>query len=235
MSNILKYIVCSILFIRDPHVLCPPCPTVSTSDSQLQVLCQPSCSRADSNASASGVIPDGTQSAAGILTQISPRPRTQTARKRIKHCEKATELTSSPYKTELQQKAKAKTAVISKKKQKHTFKKSAGKNVKTPYKTQLDKDPSSEEEPYENLCVDSDGDSIEMEVEKPRKRMIEQVRTADNCLVCGEFGKDNELWYRCRICGFWAHCDCTGADKPTSFVCDYCSPQSPQFKKTARQ
>jgi len=44
----------------------------------------------------------------------------------------------------------------------------------------------------------------------------------DNCVVCGEFGKDKEIWFRCRMCGFWAHMACTGHNKANTYTCDDC-------------
>ena len=35
----------------------------------------------------------------------------------------------------------------------------------------------------------------------------------DICSVCGEFGKDNEIWFRCVMCSRWAHKDCSGWDE----------------------
>lgn len=44
----------------------------------------------------------------------------------------------------------------------------------------------------------------------------------DICIICGEFGKNNEIWVRCVICAMWAHKACTNDDRKT-FVCDFCS------------
>lgn len=44
----------------------------------------------------------------------------------------------------------------------------------------------------------------------------------NKCLVCDEFGRNNELWYRCTSCGLWAHASCTGWDSPKGYVCDNC-------------
>jgi hypothetical protein len=30
------------------------------------------------------------------------------------------------------------------------------------------------------------------------------------CLVCGEFGRDGELRYRCVSCSYWSHSECSG-------------------------
>ncbi|PSN29153.1 hypothetical protein C0J52_28101 [Blattella germanica] len=29
------------------------------------------------------------------------------------------------------------------------------------------------------------------------------------CIICGEFGRNQELWYRCTICAAWAHSECS--------------------------
>lgn len=44
------------------------------------------------------------------------------------------------------------------------------------------------------------------------------------CLVCGEYGF-NELWFRCKQCGKWAHSECSGADSADNYVCDFCQIQ----------
>ncbi|KAH9636306.1 hypothetical protein HF086_003273 [Spodoptera exigua] len=51
----------------------------------------------------------------------------------------------------------------------------------------------------------------------------DDAKDASNlCLVCGEFGRNNEIWYRCTSCGLWAHADCTGWDTAHNYVCDMC-------------
>lgn len=42
------------------------------------------------------------------------------------------------------------------------------------------------------------------------------------CVICGEYGANNEMWYRCVICGQWAHSLCSANDSPTGYVCDFC-------------
>lgn len=46
--------------------------------------------------------------------------------------------------------------------------------------------------------------------------------TTEVCEVCLEFGRDNELWFRCTICGVWVHAECSGADSAKDFICDTC-------------
>ncbi|KAK9873175.1 hypothetical protein WA026_021408 [Henosepilachna vigintioctopunctata] len=49
------------------------------------------------------------------------------------------------------------------------------------------------------------------------------VAEANNmCIVCAEFGQDNEEWYRCTSCGLRAHAECTGWDSASNYVCDMC-------------
>lgn len=42
------------------------------------------------------------------------------------------------------------------------------------------------------------------------------------CLLCSEFGKNNEMWYRCVQCGAWAHAACTDAETAEDYICDFC-------------
>ncbi|XP_044733230.1 jerky protein homolog-like [Chrysoperla carnea] len=42
------------------------------------------------------------------------------------------------------------------------------------------------------------------------------------CVICHEFGKDKELWYRCVSCGKWAHALCSGANSADNYVCLIC-------------
>lgn len=42
------------------------------------------------------------------------------------------------------------------------------------------------------------------------------------CYICGETGRDNEMWYRCVICATWNHAECTGVDSPKDYMCDFC-------------
>lgn len=46
--------------------------------------------------------------------------------------------------------------------------------------------------------------------------------TTELCAVCQEFGRDNELWFRCTICGMWVHAECSGADSASDYICDTC-------------
>lgn len=58
----------------------------------------------------------------------------------------------------------------------------------------------------DQLCQDDEDDDAD--------------RACNTCLVCGEFGRDNEIWYRCTSCGLWAHAECTGWNSARNYVCD---------------
>lgn len=45
----------------------------------------------------------------------------------------------------------------------------------------------------------------------------------DICIICGEFGKGGEMWFRCKSCGAWAHQECSGQEKAKNYVCDFCT------------
>lgn len=49
------------------------------------------------------------------------------------------------------------------------------------------------------------------------KRMDE-----DTCSICQGFGGKNELWWRCRSCGSWAHADCTDIEHAEHYICVKC-------------
>lgn len=89
---------------------------------------------------------------------------------------------------------------------------------------------SSDEDDVNNETICDDNSDDDMKDEGARDTKSRPVRRGaadnksalDNCVMCGEFGKDNELWYRCRECAMWAHCACTSADSAKTYVCDYC-------------
>lgn len=72
----------------------------------------------------------------------------------------------------------------------------------------LDESSSEEDVDLKDICNDNELDDIDINV--------------DVCLVCGEFGKDGEIWFRCVICSGWSHEDCSGWDSPENYKCDVC-------------
>lgn len=69
---------------------------------------------------------------------------------------------------------------------------------------------SSEEDVDESkLCDDDELDDLDSQ-------------SKEICLLCGEFGANNELWFRCISCSRWAHQECSGAETAMNYICDYC-------------
>lgn len=56
-----------------------------------------------------------------------------------------------------------------------------------------------------------------------KRRLLQDDEDAEEkCLVCNDFGRKNEIWFRCTSCGSWAHAECTGWDSAEGYVCDIC-------------
>lgn len=89
----------------------------------------------------------------------------------------------------------------------------------------FDSDHSSEEEMIDNLCDDNEMDDLDpMNVLGPAANAkTREMQDSDGiCLLCGEFGKNNELWYRCILCSGWVHSECSAAETADDFLCDFC-------------
>lgn len=80
---------------------------------------------------------------------------------------------------------------------------------------ELDSDTSEDDTIDEKYLVDDDelDDMVNMDVDSNKP---------DQCLVCEEFGKNGEIWYRCVSCGRWAHAECSGWPSATNYKCDFC-------------
>lgn len=76
------------------------------------------------------------------------------------------------------------------------------------------------------LCDDDSDDDMPLaQIARGVRRSLDQASTItahDNCVICGEYGRDNEWWYRCTICAFWVHAACSDASSADDYVCDYC-------------
>ena len=85
---------------------------------------------------------------------------------------------------------------------------------------------SDSDEDGQTVCYDDSSDDdmpLSNLITKPVKRTsVDNKGAVDNCVVCGEFGKDGEMWYRCVMCGYWTHRDCSGAVKPDVYICEHC-------------
>lgn len=50
----------------------------------------------------------------------------------------------------------------------------------------------------------------------------DETNSNELCLLCGEFGCDNELWFQCINFLEWVHSECSSADTADNFICDFC-------------
>jgi hypothetical protein len=57
-----------------------------------------------------------------------------------------------------------------------------------------------------------------MRAKAVRRTLNYEERSNDQCIICGEFGRNHERWFRCTSCGQWVHEDCSGAESAK----DYC-------------
>lgn len=73
-----------------------------------------------------------------------------------------------------------------------------------------DTEPKSYSE--SELCVNDDLDEVDPF----------PTHEDDICLICGQFGRNNEVWYRCNSYSKWAHAACSGKEKGKIYLCDYC-------------
>lgn len=103
----------------------------------------------------------------------------------------------------------------------------ANKCKKSKTSTRLRPELSDEDELEVSDGDFCDDDSLNDEAEgnvirSVRRKLGPNATASDHCTVCGEIGKDKEMWYRCRICSFWAHEACTASPSAASYVCDHC-------------
>ena len=77
----------------------------------------------------------------------------------------------------------------------------------------------SSDEDLSDICDDDELDDIELSF---IPTIQEPTESNEICCICGEIGKDKELWYRCVLCSSWNHAECTGMDTPKNYMCDFC-------------
>lgn len=138
-------------------------------------------------------------------------------------------LTSTPIKEALEIKRTLKTIKTEKAKEKmkkkeinvkkkKTFKVGKKNGVRKPsHKRKILNSSTSEDENESLMLVESD-DNDEAYYAEGETNVMEEI-----CLICGEFGKDGELWYRCIVCGQWVHALCSDKDMPEGYICGFCN------------
>lgn len=111
---------------------------------------------------------------------------------------------------------------IQKKKMKMAKKEKKPRSTKLKRKIKIEEESSDECDnrsiDYKNLCQDDEFDDIELNL---GTTAIEKT-TDEICNICGDIGKDRELWFRCVYCSSWSHAECSGADSAVDYICEYC-------------
>ena len=173
-----------------------------------------------------------------------PKPKAnQATQRKPRNKLKSEILTSTPIKTKLEEaeekKRQREEAVKTKEKLKDKNSKgvirkcfngeSSVPSTSKKFKNKQKRPPTPEssdssEDDVSDICDDDELDDIEdvglSFIPPPlnRTRLPNEV-----CGICGEFGKQGELWYRCVLCSTWNHAACTGSDTPKNYKCDLCS------------
>ena len=154
------------------------------------------------------------------ISTISPLP-VQSCKTRVsKRRQHSVIFTATPTKAgliEAQEKKRKRTEKV-KNSQKNDHRK---KGVKTTCRRNLSLDSSTDEE-SDNLKLSDDESDIDWIPKGADASTNAEKNSSDVCLLCGEFGRDNELWYRCVMCSGWIHSECSGAETAKNFKCDFC-------------
>ncbi|KAB0803126.1 hypothetical protein PPYR_00096 [Photinus pyralis] len=123
-------------------------------------------------------------------------------------------LTSTPFKKDPTEKENKKIMKARSKAKSQNEKSKSTKHPAPKFKRKIlhtKNDSSSESEADVDpkvLCDDDENDDMENDDTK--------------CVICDDYGRDREMWYRCTVCAYWAHADCSGWDAPDGYICDLC-------------
>lgn len=171
------------------------------------------------------IIDNAIPSTSGITVKdLLPVPKKPTNNKKMQGASRkqhASVLTSTPYKEALIQKEERR-ATREKKKESgaktkagiKTAKKRPAKSnvIKVKKRVLQDKDMDQSSSDSEIVMADVRDDDDDTDVEDLENK----------CMLCDDYGRNNELWYRCVLCGLWAHAECSGYESAKGYVCDLC-------------
>ncbi|XP_052739730.1 uncharacterized protein LOC112049361 [Bicyclus anynana] len=131
-------------------------------------------------------------------------------------------LTSTPYKEALQEKEERRATREKKKENKGGVKRKSGKKstMKVPVKMSIKK--VKKKVLQESNCETSSDSEIDMIDVRDDDDDTDIEDLQNKCILCDDYGQNNELWYRCVQCGLWAHAECSGCESPEGYVCDLC-------------
>lgn len=139
------------------------------------------------------------------LSEIFPIPKRniKNTKQRRKGCSQV--LTSTPVKDDLIEKQL--------KREKRTQAEQKRIKAKVPKITKVKK----------RLVVSSSSSDTSTEMQLDDEGLEDKDSSEEDvCLVCNEYGKGAETWFRCTMCGRWAHKACSGVNKAKCYVCDFC-------------
>lgn len=179
-----------------------------------------------------------------------PTPKVnQTTKRKYRNKQKSEILTSTPIRTKLEEaeekKRQREEAIKTKEKLKDKNKRqgvirkcfdseSSNQSPSKKFKSKKKKPPTPEssdssENDVSEICDDDELDDIEDDIEDDiglrfiPPAVSQPAEPNEFCGICGEFGKQRELWYRCVLCSIWNHAECTDSDTPKNYICDLCS------------
>ncbi|XP_045449135.1 uncharacterized protein LOC123657659 [Melitaea cinxia] len=160
---------------------------------------------------------------AATAKDLLPVPKKSTNSKKVQGASRkqhATVLTNTPFKEALIQKEERKLTK-EKKKQCGVKMKLETKTRKRPAK------PATVRKVKKKLLQDNNKDQnlsdSQIDMADVRDDDDTDVEDLENkCMLCDDYGRNNELWYRCVQCGLWAHAECSGYESPEGYVCDLC-------------
>ena len=185
------------------HKILPPKPCIE----------KPQLTTIDDNQQAG---PSTTSTNSVSFAQLTTIPKSALKTRKNRRKQHAKIITSTPMKQELeekqnkkQEKEEKKLKASSKKEKKLKQTKNLPLKNKISYKRKVFESSSSDSD-IDIQCDDNDDDEVD----------------EDRCLVCNDFGKQNEMWFRCTLCSRWAHSECSGWDTPAGYICDDCQPFS---------
>jgi hypothetical protein len=164
------------------------------------------------------------------VADISPLPRAAILGPRKRKTQRATVLTTSPYKSQLEEARRLKDEEVNEKRQRKNKLAVAGKKAKNGPKCAKQVDNSkglyTDEETGTMPKINSSRRS------KRKNATAKLAKTSDACdrrsqqyfcIYCTKqyIEPPTEDWIRCEKCLEWAHISCAPTDDDT-FVCDYC-------------
>lgn len=158
-----------------------------------------------------------------LIEKLAPLPGTILNKASTSRAKQHSEIfTSTPLKTQLELKEEKRN----RKKQDEELKKANARKRKLGGpSTKSKKRPLCKKPGVRNIHFDdSESESCDESQLCDDDELDDVDPTEDNeeCLVCGEFGRNKELWYRCVMCSKWAHSECSGWDSPVGYTCDMC-------------